>query len=113
MAVLLAQMGAQRVIALNELMDCAYGAPQTRAFCRQLGHVPLVDPHPSNGEARELAPAQSERFKERTSAERVNSLLKQRYGGRCVQVRGAAKALYHRMVGLVALPATLLFARLC
>ncbi len=75
--------------------------------------MPIIDPHPRNGEARELAPTQAERFKERTSAERVNSLLKQRYGGRWVRVRGAAKVMCHLMFGLVALTATALFARLC
>lgn len=112
-AIPLAQMSAQRVTALYDLMDSAYDAPQIHAFSRQLGHVPIIDPHPRNGEARELAPAQAERFKERTSAERVNSLLKQRYGGRWVRVRGAAKVMCHLMFGLVALTATALFARLC
>jgi hypothetical protein len=44
---------------------------------------------------------------------RVNSLLKERYGGRWVRVRGAAKVMCHLMFGLVALTATVLFARLC
>jgi hypothetical protein len=112
-AIPLAQMSAQRVNALYDLMDSAYDAPQIHAFSRQLGHVPIIDPHPRNGEARELAPAPAERFKERSSAERVNSLLKQRYGGRWVRVRGAAKVMCHLMFGLVALTATALFARLC
>ncbi len=41
------------------------------------------------------------------------SLLKERYGGRWVRVRGAAKVMCHLMFGLVALTATALFARLC
>ena len=44
-------------------------------------------------------------------AERVNSLLKERYGGRWV--RGTAKVMCHWMFGLVALTAMALFARLC
>jgi len=39
--------------------------------------------------------------------------LKERYGGRWVRVRGAAKVMCHLMFGLVALTATVLFARLC
>jgi len=43
----------------------------------------------------------------------VNSLLKERYGGRWVRVRGAAKVMCPLMFGLVALTATALYARLC
>ena len=112
-AIPLAQLSAQRVTSLYDLMDSAYDAPQIHAFSRQLGHVPIIDPHPRGGAGRELEPAQAERFKERSAAERVNSLLKQRYGGRWVRVRGAAKVMCHLMFGLVALTATTLFARLC
>ena len=111
-AIPLAQLSAQRVDSLYDLMDSAYDAPPIHAFSRQLGHVPLIAPHPRGGDTRELAPAQAARFKERSAAERVNSLLKQRYGGRWVRVRGAAKVMCHLMFGLVALTATTLFARL-
>jgi hypothetical protein len=77
-----------------------------------LGHVPIIDPNPRGGEKLPLAPAQAQRFKERSASERVNSLLKERYGGRWVRVRGAAKVMCHLMFGLVALTATALFARL-
>ena len=103
----LAQLSAQRVTSLYDLMDSAYDAPQIHAFSRQLGHVPIIDSQ------RELAPARALRFKERTAAERVNSLLKQRYGVRSVRVRGAAKVMCHLMFGLVALTASALFKRLC
>ena len=109
----LAQLSAQRVTSLSDLMDSAYDAPQIHAFSRQLGHVPIIAPHPRGGEARELSPAASERFKERSIAERVNSLLKERYGARWVRVRGAAKVMCHLMFGVVALTATALFARWC
>jgi hypothetical protein len=112
-AIPLAQLSAQRVTSLYDLRDSAYDAPQIHAFSRQLGHVPIIDPHPRSGNARDLEPAHAERFKERSAAERVNSLLKQRYGGRWVRVRGAAKVRCHLMFGLVALTATTLFARLC
>lgn len=111
-AIPLAQLSAQRVTSLYDLMDSAYDAPQIHAFSRQLGHVPLIAANPRAGERRELAPAQAERFHERSAAERVNSLLKQRYGGRGVRVRGAAKVMCHLMFGLVALTAAALFARL-
>jgi hypothetical protein len=112
-AIPLAQLTAQRVTSLYDLMDSAYDAPQIHAFSRRLGHVPIIDPNPRGGEKLPLAPAEAQRFKERSASERVNSLLKERYGGRWVRVRGPAKVMCHLMFGLVALTATALFARLC
>jgi hypothetical protein len=112
-AIPLAQMTAQRVTSLYDLMDSAYDAPQIHAFSQSLGHVPIIDHNPRGGEKRPFAPAQAQRFKQRSASERVNSLLKERYGGRWVRVRGAAKVMCHLMFGLVALTATALFARLC
>ena len=112
-AIPLAQLTAQRVTSLYDLMDSAYAAPQIHTFSRALGHVPIIDPNPRGGEKRPLAPAAARRFKERSASERVNSLLKERYGGRWVRVRGARKVMCHLMFGLVALTATALFARLC
>jgi hypothetical protein len=112
-AIPLAQMTAQRVTSLYDLMDSAYDAPQIRAFSRSLGHAPIIDSNPRGGEKIPLAPAQAQRFKERSASERVNSLLKERYGGRWVRVRGAAKVMCHLTFGLVALTASALFARLC
>ena len=91
----------------------AYDAPQIRAFSRSLGHVPVIDPHPRGGDKLPLAPAEALRFKERSAAERVNSLLKECNGGPWVRVRGAVKMMCHRLFGLLALTATALFARLC
>ena len=90
-AIPLAQLTAQRVTSLYDLMDSAYDAPQIHAFSRSLGHVPIIDPNPRGGEKRPFAPAEAQRFKERSASERVNSLLKERYGGRWVRVRGAAQ----------------------
>ena len=112
-AIPLAQLTAQRVTSLYDLMDSAYDAPQIAAFSRGLGHVPIIDPNPRNGDKPPLAPAEALRFHERSASERVNSLLKERYGGRWVRVRGAQKVMCHLMFGLVALTASALFARLC
>jgi hypothetical protein len=109
-AIPLAQMTAERLkYSLYDLMDSAYDAPQIKAFSRQLGHVPIIDPNPRRGEAIPLDPAQQQRFKERSTAERVNSQLKDNYGGRFVRVRGAAKVMCHLMFGVVALTATQLY----
>jgi len=56
-----------------------------------------------------LDPARKRRYRERSSAERVNSNLKDNYGGRFVRVRGADKVLAHLMFGIVALCATQLY----
>jgi hypothetical protein len=112
-AIPLAQMTAARVTSLYDLMDSAYDAPQIHAFSGRLGHVPIIDHNPRGGEKISFAPAQAQRFRERSASERVNSLLKERYGGRWVRVRGATKVMCHLMFGLVALTATALFARLC
>jgi hypothetical protein len=112
-AIPLAQMSRSRVTALYELMDGAYDAPQIRDFSRQLGRVPIIAPNRRGGPPRELEPAHRERFKERSTVERVAGRLKQRYGGRWVRVRGAAKVMCHLSFGLLALAATALYARLC
>lgn len=112
-AIPLAQMTAQRITSLYDLMDSAYDAPQIHAFSRGLGHVPIIDPNPRRGEKIPLAPAQAQRFKERSAAERVNSRLKERYGGRWVRVRGAGKVGCHLAFGLLALTVSARYARLC
>lgn len=112
-AIPLAQLSAQRVTSLYDLMDSAYDAPQIRAFSRQLGHVPVIAANRrGSGLVQEMEPAHAVRFNERSASERVNSLLKQRYGGRWVRVRGGAKVMCHLMFGLIALTAHALFARL-
>ena len=112
-AIPLAQMTALRVTSLYDLMDSAHEAPQIHAFRHRLGPVPIMDHHPHGGEKRPFAPAQAQRFKQRSASERVNSRLKERYGGRWVRGRGAARVRGHLMFGLVALTATALVARLC
>ena len=108
-AVLLTQMSSDRVTYLYDLADSAYDAPQIKGYSRLLGHVPIIDPNMHRKAALPLDPAQAVRFRERSSVERVNSNLKDNYGGRFVRVRGAAKVMAHLMFGIVALTATQLF----
>jgi hypothetical protein len=108
-AIPLAQMTAERVVSLYDLMDAAYDAPQIRAYSEGLGHVPIIDTNPRRGEKQEMDPAQAVRFRNRSTAERVNANLKDNYGGRFVRVRGAAKVMTHLMFGLIAITATQLF----
>ena len=112
-AIPLAQMTALRVTSLYDLMDSAYDAPSIHAFSERLGHVTIIDHNPRGGEKVPLAPAQAERCQERSAAERVNRRLKERYGGRWVRVRGAAKGMGPLRFGVVARTARALFARLC
>lgn len=111
-AIPLAQTTAQRVTSLYDLMDAAYDAPQIYAFSRHLQHVPIIDANPRRGDPLPMEPAQAVRFRERSTAERVNSNLKDNFGGRYVRVRGAVKVMAHLMFGLVALTALQLFRRL-
>jgi hypothetical protein len=95
---------------LYDLLDSAYDAPEIHQFSRDLGHVPLIDPNPRRTQnPRRLDPAEQRRFAERSTAERVNSNLKDNYGGKFVRVRGAAKVMCHLMFGLLALTAVQLF----
>ncbi len=105
----LAQMTNERIINLYDLMDAAYDAPQIRSFSARLGHVAIIDTNPRRGEKKEMDPAEAVRFRNRSTAGRVNSNLKDNYGGRFVRVRGAAKVMTHLMFGLIAITATQLF----
>jgi hypothetical protein len=110
-AIPLAQMTAERVPhSLYDRMDSAYDAAAIRAYSHRLGHVPIMDPNPQRAGSVPLAPAEAVRFGERTAVERVNSNLKDNYGGRQARVRGA-KVMAHLMFGLIALTAVQLFAR--
>jgi len=59
-----------------------------------------------NGAARkEFAPHEGQRFKERSTVERVCGRLKEEFGGRMVRVRGPAKVMTSLMFGIIALTA--------
>jgi len=130
-AIPLATITAGKVTSLYDLMDSAYDAREIREHSKSLGHVPIIAwtersvpisrKHAltlSGGDKRKiksigktrrprkeppLTPAQEDRFRERTMSERVNSRLKDEFGGRHIRVRGAAKVMAHLMFGIVAL----------
>jgi hypothetical protein len=111
-AIPLATMTAERVINLYDVMDSAYDATEILEHSRSLGHVPIVHPVkrrikqiPFQGVqyARTFTWAEEDRFRERTSVERVNSRLKDEFGARNVRVRGARKVMAHLMFGVLAL----------
>jgi hypothetical protein len=118
-AIPLATLSDQRVTSLYDLMDSAYDAPAIREHSRSLGHVPIIDTNPRRNtelkdelaaEARRRAlihipSAEDVRYNQRTAAERVNSRLKDGFGGRTVRVRGHAKVMCHLMFGIVSIAA--------
>lgn len=116
-AIPLMTITTERVTYLYDVMDSAYDANAILAHSRQLGHEPLVDPHPRRATSKpsqlpkifpaklvpQLCPAKAERYKERSMVERVNGRLKDEFGGRTLRVRGASKAMAHLMFGVIAL----------
>lgn len=104
-AIPLATMSALRVTTLYDLMDAAYCSPILRAHSANLGHVPLIDHNPRGGEKIEFAPHEAQRFKQRSTVERVNARLKDDFGAARVNVRGPAKVMTHLMFGVLVLAA--------
>lgn len=84
-------MTAERITSLDGIMDATYDSPQIRSFSAGLGHVPIIATNFRRGVRKEMDPAQAVCFRNRSTAEWINSNLKNNYGRRFVQVRGAAK----------------------
>lgn len=100
----LSQITANKVTNLYDVMDAAYDAEIIRQSSRDLGHVPLIDHNKRNKEsAIPFASHELERYKVRSSAERVNSNLKDNFGGCCIRVRGNTKVFGHLMFGLLSI----------
>ena len=105
-AIPLATLTAQRVDNLYDLMDSAYDAQLIREKSIALGHVPLIDGHTRRGAEKPVfAPHEAQRYKERTTSERVFGRLKEEFGGRVVRVRGPAKVMTSLLFGILALTA--------
>jgi len=104
-AIPLSTMTEQKVTALYELMDAAYDSEIIRSHVSSKGRVPLIDCNHRGAKdrSRRFAPHEAVRYKERSTAERLNSNLKDNFGGRFVRVRGHSKILSHLAFGLLAL----------
>lgn len=108
-AIPLMQMTSERANVLYDLADSAYDAPEIHEFSKSLGRVPVIDPNKRRGDAVELEPAKKIRYRERTTAERGNSDLKDNYGARHVRVKGHLKVFCHLMFGVIAVMVKQLF----
>lgn len=107
-AIPLAQMSAERITNLYDLMDAAYDAKEIRATSASLGHVAIIDTNPRGGEKIPMEPAQARRYNERSSAERLFAYL-ENYGAYTFRVRGAVKVMCHLMFAVLALTAQQIF----
>jgi len=102
-AIPLVQMSAGRVTSLYDLAAAAYDAKEIRQMSERLGHVALIDHNPRCGEKRQFTPSEALRYRQRSSAERVNSHLHDNHGGR--HVRGGVKVAAHLSFGLLVIAA--------
>ena len=115
-AIPLAEMTNQRVSYCYDLMDAAYDAPQIKQHSQALGHVPLIDENPRNKVRKAEIEAEHKsrrhanyylaetiRYHERSTVERVNGRIKDEFGARMVRVKGHAKVMSHLMFGIIAL----------
>jgi hypothetical protein len=71
----------------------------------RLGHVAIIDRNLRRGEKLEFTPAEAVRYRERSTAERVNAHLHDGHGGRHVRVRGTVKVAALLAFGLVVIAA--------
>ena len=109
----LAAITAARVTNLYDLMDSAYDVQEIHDKSRALGHVPIIDHKTRRGEKAAIeiesraqrtagyVLAEDVRYRQRSSAERVNANLKDNCGGNHVRVRGPAKVFCHLMFGIL------------
>lgn len=106
-AILLQQQVAARTKAvLYELKDAAYDAAAIKEHSCAQGSVAIIEPNRHSAQqAPEMEPDRIRHYKARSSAERVNSDLKDNHGGRHVRVRGADKVMSHLMFGILVMSA--------
>jgi len=104
-AIPLAEISAQRVTSLYDIMDAAYDDTLIREHSISLNHVPIIDRNPRSKSKPSFDPAKAQRYLLRSSAERGFSRIKDSFGARFVRVRGHPKVFAHLMFGILALTA--------
>jgi len=93
-----------------------YSHQHIRQYCESLGHIPLIDENPRTKQRKAekvqeeksrrhagYKPAETIRYNERSTIERVNGRLKDDFGARMIRVKGHAKVMTHLMFGVIAL----------
>ncbi len=109
-AIPLSQMSEKRIINLYDLMDAAYDSPEIHLYSKQNNRIPIIDNNPRRGGIKKkMDPAKSARYNERSSAERVNSELKDNYGVENIRVKGQLKVECHIFFAIIALAAKKIF----
>lgn len=116
-AIPLAKLTSQRIVALYDLMDSAYDASGIREHSKNLGRVPIIEKRADPGKAKDkqqekLAqktlnwkPSDMIRYEIRTVVERSFSRLKDEFGASFVRVKGSAKVCTHLMFSILILAA--------
>jgi transposase len=103
----LARLSEKSTHYLYELMDAAYDADDIRNDAIARGKIALIDfNHRSPDDTRKFESFEALRYNNRSSAERVNSNLKDNLGARFVRVKGHAKVYLHLMFGVLTLAVT-------
>ena len=82
-----------------------YDSDIIRQKSEELGHIPIIDFNKRRGAKKQFSPAKKQRYKERSTVERVFGRLKDEFGGRMIRVRGHPKVMTHLMFGILALTA--------
>jgi transposase len=117
-AIPLAQLTAQRVVSLYDLMDGGYYADRIVEHSISMGHIPIME-KPAKTDQQAYEKRQEEiaretlnwqypheaRYDERTTAERVFSRLRDEFGVDFIRVRGSIKVASHLMFGVLVLAA--------
>ena len=65
--------------------------------------MPIIDKNSRGKDIIPMSPHEAARYKERTTAERFNSRLKEEFGANNIMVRGALKVKAHLMFGVIAI----------
>jgi hypothetical protein len=109
-SLILEEITGRRVESCYTLADSAYDCAEIKMDIEKRGKVAVIDSNPRRSrEKQEFDPPKKERYKERTTAERLNAQLKDNFLGRNIFVRGAKKIMSHIMFGVVCITTTRLY----
>ena len=96
----------ERVSSCYTIMDKGYVSKDIKNYIESKGKVSIVAPKkPKGGELIPLDPPKKERFKKRSSVERVNGRIKDSFAGKSFRFRGIDKISTHLGFSLIALAA--------